>query len=110
MEELTGIRGRRHRHLLGDVKERRSYGNLKDEELARDRWRTLIEEAIYMSYNTLRDCVVVVVVGGGGGGVVVVGVGVVIVVVCVVGVVVVLLFLLLSSSSSLICSGNFLRF
>ena len=68
MEELTGIRGRRHRHLLGDVKERRSYGNLKDEELARDRWRTLIEEAIYMSYNTLRDCVVVVVVGGGGGG------------------------------------------
>jgi hypothetical protein len=49
MEELTERRGRRHRQLLDEVKERRSYGNLKEEELARTLLRTLIEEAMHLS-------------------------------------------------------------
>jgi hypothetical protein len=48
MEELIVRQGRRHRQLLGEVKER-SYGKMKEEELARTLWRTLIEEAMHLS-------------------------------------------------------------
>jgi hypothetical protein len=49
MAELAGRRGRRHRQLLGDVKEGRSYEELKEEKLARTLWRTLREEVINLS-------------------------------------------------------------
>ena len=37
--EVTGRRGRRHRKLLDDLKERRGYSNLKEEALDRTMWR-----------------------------------------------------------------------
>jgi hypothetical protein len=37
--ELTGRRGRKHRKLLDDLKERRQYSHLKDEALDRTTWR-----------------------------------------------------------------------
>jgi hypothetical protein len=49
MEELTGKRGRKYRQLLGDVKEWRNCGNLKEEALARTQWRSLILEAMHLS-------------------------------------------------------------
>jgi hypothetical protein len=37
--EVTGIRRRRHRKLLDDLKERRGYSYLKEETLDRTMWR-----------------------------------------------------------------------
>jgi len=37
--EVTRRRGRRHRKLLGDLKERRGYSHLKEETLDRTMWR-----------------------------------------------------------------------
>ena len=37
--EVTGSRGRRHRELLDDLKERRGYSHLKEEALDRTMWR-----------------------------------------------------------------------
>ena len=37
--EVTGRRGRRHRKLLDDLKERRGYSHLKEEALERPMWR-----------------------------------------------------------------------
>jgi hypothetical protein len=37
--EVTGKRGRRHRKLLDDLKERRGYSHLKEEALDRTMWR-----------------------------------------------------------------------
>jgi hypothetical protein len=37
--EVTGRRGRRHRKLLDDLKERRGYSHLKEEALDRAMWR-----------------------------------------------------------------------
>jgi hypothetical protein len=37
--EVTGRRGRRHRKLLDDLKERRGYSHLKEEALDRATWR-----------------------------------------------------------------------
>ena len=37
--EVTGIRGRRRRKLLDDLKERRGYSHLKEEVLDRTMWR-----------------------------------------------------------------------
>ena len=36
---MTGRRGRRHRKLLADLKERRGYSHLKEEALDRTVWR-----------------------------------------------------------------------
>jgi hypothetical protein len=41
--EVTGIRGRRRRKLLDDVKKRRIYSHLKEEALDRTMWRALLE-------------------------------------------------------------------
>jgi hypothetical protein len=38
--EVTGTRGRRHRELLDDLKERRGYSHLKEEALDHTMWRT----------------------------------------------------------------------
>jgi hypothetical protein len=38
--EVTGRRGRRHRKLLDDLKERRGYSHLKEEALDRTMWRS----------------------------------------------------------------------
>ena len=37
--EVTGIRGRRRRKLLDDLKEKRRYSHLKEEALDRTMWR-----------------------------------------------------------------------
>jgi hypothetical protein len=37
--EVTGSRGRRHRKLLDDLKERRGYSYMKEEALDRIMWR-----------------------------------------------------------------------
>jgi len=37
--EVTGRRGRRHRQLLEDLKERRGYFHMKEEALNRTMWR-----------------------------------------------------------------------
>jgi hypothetical protein len=37
--EVTGRRGRRHRKLLDDLKDRRGYSHLKEEALDRTMWR-----------------------------------------------------------------------
>jgi len=37
--EVTGSRGRKRRKLLGDLKERRGYSQLKEEALGRTMWR-----------------------------------------------------------------------
>jgi hypothetical protein len=39
--EVTGRRGRRHRKLLDDLKERRGYSHLKEEALNLTTWRAL---------------------------------------------------------------------
>jgi hypothetical protein len=36
---VTGRRGRRHRKLLDDLKDRRGYFHLKEESLDRTKWR-----------------------------------------------------------------------
>ena len=36
---MTGIRGRRRRKLLDDLKEKRGYSHLKEEALDRTMWR-----------------------------------------------------------------------
>jgi hypothetical protein len=38
--EMTGIRGRIHKQLLDDLKEKRRYCKLKEEALDRTLWRT----------------------------------------------------------------------
>jgi hypothetical protein len=38
--EMTGRRGRRRKQLLDDLKEKRRYWQLKEEELDRTVWRT----------------------------------------------------------------------
>jgi hypothetical protein len=38
--EMTGIRGRRGKQLLDDLKEKRRYWKFKDEALDRTLWRT----------------------------------------------------------------------
>jgi hypothetical protein len=40
--EMMGRGGRRHRQLLGDLKERRGYWKLKQEALDRTLWRTCL--------------------------------------------------------------------
>jgi len=47
--EVTGRRGRRHRKLLGGLKERRGYSHLKEEALDRTMWRAALEEALDLS-------------------------------------------------------------
>jgi hypothetical protein len=37
--EVTGRRGRRHRKILDDLKDRRGYSHLKEEALDRTMWR-----------------------------------------------------------------------
>jgi hypothetical protein len=37
--EVTGVRGRRRRKLLDDLKERRGYSHLKEDALDRSVWR-----------------------------------------------------------------------
>jgi hypothetical protein len=37
---VTGIRGRRRRKLLDDLKERRGYSHLNEEAVGRAMWRT----------------------------------------------------------------------
>jgi len=37
--EVTGIRGRKRRKLLDDLKKRRGYSHLKEEALVRTMWR-----------------------------------------------------------------------
>jgi len=37
--EVSGRRGRRHRKLLDDLKEKRGYSHLKEEALDRNMWR-----------------------------------------------------------------------
>jgi hypothetical protein len=39
-EEITGSWGRRHKQLLGDLKEKRRYWKLKEEALDCTVWRT----------------------------------------------------------------------
>jgi hypothetical protein len=39
--EVTGRRGRRHKKLLDDFKERRGYSHLKEEPLDRTTWKAL---------------------------------------------------------------------
>ena len=41
---MTGRRGRRHRKLLDDLKERRGYSRLKEEALDRTMWRARFEK------------------------------------------------------------------
>jgi len=41
---VTGRRGRRHRKLLDDLKERRGYSRLKEEALDRTMWRARFEK------------------------------------------------------------------
>jgi hypothetical protein len=38
--EMMGRRGRRRKQLLGDIKENKRYGKLKEEALDRTVWRT----------------------------------------------------------------------
>jgi phage regulator Rha-like protein len=38
--EVAGRRGRRHKQLLNDIKEKRGYWELKEEALDRTLWRT----------------------------------------------------------------------
>ena len=40
---MTGRRGRRRKKLLDDLKERRRYFHLKEEDLDRAMWRALFE-------------------------------------------------------------------
>ena len=40
MEEVTGIRGRRRKQLLDDLKEKRGFWKLKEEALYLTLWRT----------------------------------------------------------------------
>jgi hypothetical protein len=47
--EVTGRRGRRHRKLLDDLKERRGYSYLKEEALDRNMWRAALDEALDLS-------------------------------------------------------------
>jgi hypothetical protein len=47
--EVTGRRGRRHRKLLDDLKERRGYSHLKEVALDRTMWRARLEEALGLS-------------------------------------------------------------
>jgi len=42
--EVTEIRGRRRRKLLGDLKERRGFSHLKEEALDRTVWRARFEK------------------------------------------------------------------
>jgi hypothetical protein len=42
-KEVTGRRGRKHRKLLDDLKERRGYSHLKEEDLDRTMWRARFE-------------------------------------------------------------------
>jgi len=47
--EVTRRRGRRHRKLLDDLKDRRGYSYLKEEALDRTMWRNRLEEALNLS-------------------------------------------------------------
>jgi hypothetical protein len=47
--EVTGRRGRRHRKLLDDLKERRGYSHLREETLNRTMWRDRFGGAVYLS-------------------------------------------------------------
>jgi len=44
--EVTGIRGRRRRMLLDNLKERRGYSHLKEEALDRTMWRAPLGRGI----------------------------------------------------------------
>jgi len=44
--EVTGIRGRRRRKLLDDLKERRGYSHLKEEAIDRTKWRAGFERGL----------------------------------------------------------------
>jgi hypothetical protein len=46
---VTGRRGRRHRKLLDDLKERRGYSYLKEEALERTKWRTRFGKTLDLS-------------------------------------------------------------
>jgi hypothetical protein len=47
--KVTRRRGRRHKKLLDDLKDRRGYSHLKEETLDRAIWRNLLEEALDLS-------------------------------------------------------------
>ena len=51
--EVTGRRGRRHRKLLDDLKERRGYSHLKDEALDRTMWELGLEPGAHPASYTL---------------------------------------------------------
>jgi len=44
--EVTGIRGRRRRKLLDDLKERRGYSHLKEEALGSTMWRATFRKSL----------------------------------------------------------------
>jgi hypothetical protein len=47
--EVTRRRGRRHKKLLDDFKDKRGYSHLKEEALDRTMWRNRLEEALDLS-------------------------------------------------------------
>jgi hypothetical protein len=47
--EVTRRRGRRHKKLLDDLKDRRGYSHLKEKALDCTMWRTVLEEALELS-------------------------------------------------------------
>jgi len=50
--EVTGRRGRRHRKLLDDLKERRGYSHLKEEALDRTMWRAGFGKRLWTCHKT----------------------------------------------------------
>jgi hypothetical protein len=52
---ISGRWGRRHKQLLGDLKEKRGYWKLKDKALHRTLWRLALEKAINLSLDRLQN-------------------------------------------------------
>ena len=53
--EVTRRRGRRHRKLLDDLKDRRGYSHLKEEALDRTSGGTVVEGALDLSSDRILD-------------------------------------------------------
>ena len=51
--EVTRRRGRRHKKLLDDLKDRRGYCQLEEEALDRTMWRNRLEEVLDLSFDRL---------------------------------------------------------
>ena len=55
--EVARRRGRRHKKLLYDLKDRRGYSHLKEEALDRTMWRHFLEDALDLSSDRiLNEC------------------------------------------------------